>query len=82
MQRILLMFFLMVTFLLGKEDYSEMSNQELIAILGYVKDEDKSSYEKELSSRLPLMNEDEKKEYEKIKQEIQNNENQTTITGR
>ncbi len=59
-----------------------MSNQELIAIIGYVKEEDKSTYQKELNNRLPFFNDDEKKEYEKIIEEIQNNENQTTINGR
>ena len=37
-------FYLSVFFAKDKEDYSEMSNQELIAIIGYVKDQDKESF--------------------------------------
>ena len=39
MKKIVIISFLLFTFVFAKqEDYSEMSNQELIAIIGYVKD--------------------------------------------
>ena len=42
-----------------------MSNQELIAIIGYVKDQDKESFLKELNSRIPKMSPFERARYEK-----------------
>lgn len=44
-------------------DYSEMSTQELIEIIGYVKKENQNKFEKELKSRVSTMNEKEKKQY-------------------
>ena len=50
----------------GKEEnYSEMSTQELIEIIGYVKEENQQSFLKELNSRIPKMSEYEKAQYEK-----------------
>lgn len=46
-------------------DYSEMSTQELIAIMGYVKSSEKKEFKKELQSRVPTMNEKEKATYKK-----------------
>ncbi len=46
------------------EDYSEMSTQELIAIMGYVKQENRYTFEKELKSRVPTMSQNERKKYE------------------
>lgn len=75
MKKITLMFLLLVTFLFAKqEDYSEMSTQELIAIIGYVKEENKVKFIKELNSRLPKMTEQEKIEYEQNIQELKQNE--------
>lgn len=65
MKKIILIFFLLVKILFAKEDYKEMSNQELIAIIGFVKDENKESFLKELNSRIPKMNQAEKALYEK-----------------
>ncbi|WP_428023075.1 DUF1104 domain-containing protein [Arcobacter sp.] len=44
-------------------DFSEMSTQELIEIIGFVKKENKAKFEKELKSRVSTMNEKEKKQY-------------------
>lgn len=46
-------------------NYSEMSTQELIAIMGYVKPENKHDFLKELNERVDSMTKKEKKEYEK-----------------
>lgn len=46
-------------------DFSEMSTQELIEIIGFVKKENKVKFEKELKSRVSTMNEKEKNQYEK-----------------
>ncbi|CAM4033464.1 DUF1104 domain-containing protein [Arcobacter cloacae] len=72
MKKVLLVFFLLLSVVFAKkEDYSEMSTQELIEIIGYVKDQNKESFLKELNSRIPKMNEQEKLQYNRrINQEI------------
>ena len=64
MKKIILISFLLFSFLFAKEDYSEMSTQELIAIIGFVKDENRESFLKELDSRIPNMSENEKIQYQ------------------
>ena len=65
MKKIILLFLLLITFCTAKqENYSEMSNQELIAIIGYVKEDNKAKFIKELNSRIPTMTEAEKAQYE------------------
>ena len=44
-------------------DYSEMSTQELIVIMGYVKKQNKNKFEKELKSRVGTMSSKEKAKY-------------------
>ena len=72
MKKVLLVFFLLLSVVFAKkEDYSEMSTQELKEIIGYVKDQNKESFLKELNSRIPKMNEQEKLQYNRrINQEI------------
>jgi hypothetical protein len=75
MKKIILLFLLLVTFSIAKEEnYSEMSTQELIAIIGYVKEENKIQFFKELNLRIPKMTEQEKIEYEQNLQELKQNE--------
>lgn len=45
-------------------DYSEMSTQELIVIMGYVEKKNEAKFKKELKSRVPTMNAKEKARYE------------------
>ena len=61
----LLLTLLFVSFLHAGENFSEMSTQELIAIMGYVKPDEKVKFHKELEARLPSMSVDEKKKYER-----------------
>ncbi|MFA6740456.1 DUF1104 domain-containing protein [Arcobacter caeni] len=76
MKKIAIIFLLLFTFLFAKhEDYSEMSTQELIAIIGYVKDENKAQFIKELNLRIPTMTQDEKVQFEQNIQELKQNEN-------
>ncbi|MDD2894441.1 MAG: DUF1104 domain-containing protein [Aliarcobacter sp.] len=76
MKKIALIFLLLFTFVFAKqEDYSEMSTQELIAIIGYVKDENKAQFIKELNSRIPTMSQDEKAQFEQSIEELKQNEN-------
>jgi len=63
MKKIFILFFLMISFVFAKVDYSEMSTQELIAIMGYVKDQNKKQFIQELKSRVVTMSTNEKKSY-------------------
>ena len=76
MKKIAIIFLLLFTFLFAKhEDYSEMSTQELIAIIGYVKDENKAQFIKELNLRISTMTQDEKVQFEQNIKELKQNEN-------
>lgn len=46
-------------------DYSEMSTQELIVIMGYVKKQNKKKFKEELKSRVGTMSSTEKAKYKK-----------------
>jgi hypothetical protein len=75
MKKIALIFLLLFTFVFAKqEDYSEMSTQELIAIIGYVKEENKAQFIKELNSRIPTMTPEEKLQFEQSIEELKQNE--------
>ena len=65
MKKILLLALILINSLFAKEDYSEMSTQELIAIMGYVKEIDLKKFNYELEQRKQIMNKDEKLSYEK-----------------
>ena len=76
MKKIAIILLLLFTFLFAKhEDYSEMSTQELIAIIGYVKEENKAKFIKELNLRIPTMTQDEKVQFEQNIKELKQNEN-------
>lgn len=53
-----------ITLVFAKVDYSEMSTQELIAIMGYVEPKNKRDFIRELNSRVPTMSSAEKKRYQ------------------
>ncbi len=60
--KIFLSILLFVSFLDAGENYSEMSTQELIAIIGYVKEKDVDKFIAELETRIPTMSPAEKKQ--------------------
>jgi len=60
-----LIFVIIFTSVLFAEDFSEMSTQELIAIMGYVKPSNLPKFKAELRSRVSSMNQNEKKKYRK-----------------
>jgi len=70
MKRFFILFVLFVNFLFAKENYSQMSTQELIEIIGFVSEENKAFFLKELELRVPKMNENEKTQYKKRLQEV------------
>ena len=65
MRRGFLLFFLLVGVTFAKENYSQMSTQELIEIIGFVDEKDRVSFQKELEFRVPKINSFEKAQYEK-----------------
>jgi hypothetical protein len=62
---ILLSSLLLISFLYAEENFSEMSTQELISIMGYVKKDNVQEFKKELDSRVKKMSEEEKLAYGK-----------------
>lgn len=65
MKKLLLLISFIATLSFARVDYSEMSTQELIAIMGYVKESNKKDFINELNSRVPTMSSNEKKQYKK-----------------
>ena len=57
------LFVIFFTTALFAEDFSEMSTQELIAIMGYVKPENLNKFKKELKNRVRSMSPQEKNKY-------------------
>lgn len=62
---------LFVINLYGAVDYSEMSTEELIVIMGYVEKKNQEKFKKELKNRVPTMTAEEKSKYEKNLKEMQ-----------
>ncbi|MCF6340845.1 MAG: DUF1104 domain-containing protein [Sulfurimonas sp.] len=56
---------LLISILYAQENFSEMSTQELISIMGYVKQSELVQFKQELESRVINMSEEEKKAYNK-----------------
>ena len=55
---------LLASSLYANENFSEMSTQELIAIIGYVKPSESAKFKQELKSRIPSMSSAEKEKYQ------------------
>ena len=62
---------LLSTSLYAKENFSEMSTQELIAIMGYVKANESAEFKAELKRRVPTMTPTEKEKYKKNSNKLQ-----------
>ena len=68
MTKVIISFFLIFLLTLSLnagENYSEMSTQELISIMGYVKKDEVRKFRRELESRRARMSAREKKQYKK-----------------
>jgi hypothetical protein len=65
MKKIIFGLVYLVVSLVAKTDFSEMSTEELLAMIGYVKPVNQKSFQKELELRYPKMNEKEKSVYVK-----------------
>jgi hypothetical protein len=51
--------------MLADTSFESMSNEELIALIGYVKPQESAKFMRELESRKPTFTPKEKKQYEK-----------------
>lgn len=63
MKKILFSLMLITVSLFAKVDFSEMSTEELLAMIGYVKPANQKSFQQELDARYPKMSEKDKKIY-------------------
>lgn len=70
MKKIILILSFLAVSLFAKVDFSEMSTEELLAMIGYVKAENQKSFQKELDLRYPKMSEKEKSVYIKSKKKL------------
>ena len=68
----LLLIVIFINLVFANVDYSEMSTEELIAIMGYVAKNNEKKLDSELKSRVKSMSKDEKKLYEKNFKKNQN----------
>lgn len=65
MKKVIFSLVFLVVSLVAKTDFSEMSTEELLAMIGYVKPANQKSFVKELELRYPKMSEKEKSVYVK-----------------
>ena len=65
MKKVIFGLVFLVVSLVAKTDFSEMSTEELLAMIGYVKPANQKKFSKELELRYPKMSEKEKSVYTK-----------------
>jgi len=65
MKKIILILSFLAVSLVAKTDFSEMSTEELVAMIGYVKPANQKNFQKELELRYPKMSDKEKSIYMK-----------------
>jgi len=65
MKKIIFSLIFLVVTMSAKTDFSEMSTEELLAMIGYVKPANQKSFNKELEIRYPKMSAKEKSVYVK-----------------
>ncbi len=72
MKRVLFLLFVSA-FLFAKVDYSQMSNEELIALIGYVLPEHEKEFNEELKEREKSFNQNEIIKYQQAKEKKDDN---------
>jgi len=65
MKKIIFSLVFLIVSMSARTDFSEMSTEELLAMIGYIKPANQKSFQKELELRYPKMNEKEKSIYVK-----------------
>ncbi len=68
--RIFLMTLFLAMTLFAKVDYSSMSTEELLAMIGFVPAKNEKAFKKELSNRVGTMSQKEKKIYLKNRKKL------------
>ncbi len=68
MKKIFFVWLFLCSILLAKTDFSEMSTEELIALIGYVDQSKEERFYKELDKRVEQMSEEQKALYEDDRQ--------------
>lgn len=63
------LFLFLFTSVFAKVDYSQMSNEELIALIGYVTKDKQKDFEAELNKRVNTFTEEEKRKFDESKNE-------------
>ncbi|MBN1838776.1 MAG: DUF1104 domain-containing protein [Campylobacterales bacterium] len=75
MKKALFFTLFLLSTLFAKTDFSEMSTEELIALIGYVEEPKMERFLKELTQRFEQMNDEQKALYEAEKQRRESREN-------
>lgn len=75
MKKALFFTLFLLSTLFAKTDFSEMSTEELIALIGYVEEPKMERFLKELTQRFEQMNDEQKALYEAEKQRREPREN-------
>jgi len=75
MKKIFFVWLLLCSILIAKTDFSEMSTEELIALIGYVDQSKEERFYKELDKRVGQMSEEQKALYEDDKKRRENAQN-------
>lgn len=70
MKKIFMILVLLTSIVFAKVDYSEMSTEELLAMMGYVTSQNQKVLSKELQFRYPNMSDKEKKIYKQNLQKL------------
>ncbi|QIR76125.1 DUF1104 domain-containing protein [Sulfurospirillum diekertiae] len=75
MKKVLFGCLILMSFLFAKTDFSEMSTEELIALIGYVDQKTEEHFYQELDKRVTTMSEEEKALYDEDKKRRDNAQN-------
>ncbi len=72
--RVVMILVFWFSLLFAKADYSQMSNEELIALIGYVSFENQKEFDKELEKRKPSFTTGESQKYQEALEKKQKEE--------
>jgi len=75
MKKLALILIIMVSFLCAKTDFSDMSTEELVALIGYVDAKKEVPFYEELDKRVPQMSEAQKAIYDDDKRRREDAQN-------
>ncbi|PID47784.1 MAG: DUF1104 domain-containing protein [Proteobacteria bacterium] len=73
--RVFVLLLFVFSLLFAKVDYSQMSNEELIALIGYVSKDKQRDFQRELDKRIPNFTKEEQEKFLRNKQSKKENKN-------